>query len=46
MFCCVLMVLGFEGFSGSDEKRERGSDFENYEDERRKSVRILSFDED
>ncbi|KAM7252253.1 hypothetical protein ACFE04_024136 [Oxalis oulophora] len=29
-------MAGFEGFSGSDEKRERKSDFENYsEDERR-----------
>lgn len=35
MYCAVLVFVGFEGFSGSDEKRERRSDFENSEDERR-----------
>jgi hypothetical protein len=31
----------FEGFSGSDEKRERRSDFENSEDERRTRIGSL-----
>ncbi|KAJ1428173.1 CRAL/TRIO, N-terminal domain [Sesbania bispinosa] len=33
--------LGFEGFSGSDEKKERRSDFENSEDERRTRIGSL-----
>lgn len=35
------MLPGFEGFSGSDEKRERRSDFENSEDERRTRIGSL-----
>ncbi|KAH9621774.1 hypothetical protein KSS87_016555 [Heliosperma pusillum] len=31
----IPLCLGFEGFSGHDERRERKSDFENSEDERR-----------
>ncbi|WVZ21663.1 hypothetical protein V8G54_008985 [Vigna mungo] len=34
-------LFGFEGFSGSDEKRERRSDFENSEDERRTRIGSL-----
>lgn len=37
--CCF--VTGFEGFSGSDERRERKSDFENSEDERRTRIGSL-----
>lgn len=37
--CCI--VTGFEGFSGSDERRERKSDFENSEDERRTRIGSL-----
>ncbi|OMO91270.1 hypothetical protein COLO4_18483 [Corchorus olitorius] len=33
--CIVKEFSGFEGFSGSDERREGKSDFENSEDERR-----------
>ena len=31
----LFIFVGFEGFSGHDERRERKSDFENSEDERR-----------
>ena len=31
-------MVGFEGFSGSDERKERKSDFENSEDERRTRI--------
>jgi hypothetical protein len=34
-------VVGFEGFSGNDERRERKSDFENSEDERRTRIGSL-----
>ena len=34
-------MAGFEGFSGSDERRERKSDFENSEDERRTRIGAL-----
>lgn len=34
-------MVGFEGFSGSDERRERKSDFENSEDERRTRIGSL-----
>lgn len=34
-------MAGFEGFSGSDERRERKSDFENSEDERRTRIGSL-----
>ena len=40
----ILIVdcgAGFEGFSGSDERRERKSDFENSEDERRTRIGSL-----
>lgn len=37
-YCCVI---GFEGSSGNDEKRERKSDFENSEDERRTRIGSL-----
>lgn len=33
--------LGFEGFSGHDERRERKSDFENSEDDRRTRIGSL-----
>lgn len=32
------MFLGFEGFSGSDERRERKSDFENSEEDRKTRI--------
>ena len=34
-------MAGFEGFSGSDERKERKSDFENSEDERRTRIGSL-----
>ncbi|KAF4351265.1 hypothetical protein F8388_019653 [Cannabis sativa] len=34
-------LAGFEGFSGSDERKERKSDFENSEDERRTRIGSL-----
>lgn len=34
-------MVGFEGFSGSDERKERKSDFENSEDERRTRIGSL-----
>lgn len=34
-------MAGFEGFSGGDERRERKSDFENSEDERRTRIGSL-----
>ncbi|MBA0698605.1 hypothetical protein Goari_000309, partial [Gossypium aridum] len=37
----ILYEVGFEGISGSDEKRERKSDFENSEDERRTKMGSL-----
>ena len=37
----LVIVAGFEGFSGSDEKKERRSDFENSEDERRTRIGSL-----
>lgn len=37
----LLSVAGFEGFSGNDERRERKSDFENSEDERRTRIGSL-----
>ena len=37
----LYFVVGFEGFSGSDERRERKSDFENSEDERRTRIGSL-----
>lgn len=36
-----MYASGFEGFSGSDERRERKSDFENSEDERRTRIGSL-----
>lgn len=39
IWCCY--VAGFEGFSGGDERRERKSDFENSEDERRTRIGSL-----
>lgn len=36
-----ICVVGFEGFSGNDERRERKSDFENSEDERRTRIGSL-----
>ena len=36
-----LGISGFEGFSGNDERRERKSDFENSEDERRTRIGSL-----
>lgn len=39
-FCCCCFT-GFEGFYGSDERRERKSDFENSEDERRTRIGTL-----
>jgi hypothetical protein len=36
----VISVTGFDGFSGGDDRMERGSGFEKLEDERR--VRIES----
>lgn len=38
---CHFHCAGFEGFSGSDEKKERRSDFENSEDERRTRIGSL-----
>lgn len=40
---CVLVFhgTGFEGSSGNDERRERKSDFENSEDERRTRIGSL-----
>lgn len=37
----MWILAGFEGFSGSDEKKERRSDFENSEDERRTRIGSL-----
>lgn len=37
----VLVLTGFEGFYGSDERKERKSDFENSEDERRTRIGSL-----
>lgn len=37
----MLFLAGFEGFYGSDERRERKSDFENSEDERRTRIGSL-----
>lgn len=37
----VCFEAGFEGFSGSDERRDRKSDFENSEDERRTRIGSL-----
>lgn len=37
----ISTVAGFEGFSSHDEKRERKSDFENSEDERRTRIGSL-----
>lgn len=34
-------MVGFEGFSGHDERKERKSDFENSEDERRTKIGSL-----
>lgn len=34
-------LIGFEGFSGHDERRERKSDFENSEDDRRTRIGSL-----
>ena len=34
-------MIGFEGFSGHDERRERRSDFENSEDDRRTRIGSL-----
>lgn len=36
-----ICVVGFEGFSGNDERRERKSDFENSEDDRRTRIGSL-----
>lgn len=36
-FLCVIFA-GFEGFSSHDERKERKSDFENSEDERRTRI--------
>ncbi|MBA0649438.1 hypothetical protein Goklo_017002, partial [Gossypium klotzschianum] len=41
MTILVYNDAGFEGFSGSDERRERKSDFENSEDERRTKIGSL-----
>lgn len=38
---CFWRFLGFEGFSCHDERRERKSDFENSEDERRTRIGSL-----
>lgn len=38
---CFTCGTGFEGFYGSDERRERKSDFENSEDERRTRIGTL-----
>lgn len=37
----ISTMTGFEGFSGHDERRERKSDFENSEDERRTRIGSL-----
>ena len=41
MYNSLAHLIGFEGSSGNDERRERKSDFENSEDERRTRIGSL-----